>query len=263
MRHSRKSSVHLSPLTAEDEASHDAMNAMSALASTIGHELRNPLAAIRSAHYFIHRYVSDKGIAAKQPRLPEFLDIVDRELTSCTKVITDLLDFSRDTPVNVSATPLSAVVRLAIADVAPPANVTIDNDVPASLPILMVDPDQLRRAIASLLQNAIEAIPRTRGGRVHATAAVENGEVMLRIEDDGRGVPPELKQHVLRPLFTTKVKGLGLGLAITQAIIDRHGGRLSFDSPPGKGATFVIALPLRATRTTQDATSPAGESGAE
>jgi signal transduction histidine kinase len=123
------------------------------------------------------------------------------------------------------------------------------NEVPDELPVLDVDKDQLRQVLVNLVQNASESIVAERQGTVVLTADVgAQGMLRLCVRDDGCGIPTEELARVFQPLFSTKVRGTGLGLAVASGVIERHGGHLRVESRVGEGTTFVIELP-RAART--------------
>lgn len=217
--------------------------AIGQLAASVGHDLRNPLGAIRNAVHYIDKRLQGTEIGA-DARVRQFLGVIDKEIASSTKIIGDLLDFARERRPARSACALRPLVADAISVVAPPRPVRIDNDVPDALPILDVDRDQLRQALVNLLQNAAEAAPPDREGHVWVSASADGDRVALSVSDDGEGISAEARAHLFEPLFTTKLKGTGLGLAIVEGVVRRHGGEITVESEPGAGTTFTIKLPL-------------------
>jgi two-component system, NtrC family, sensor histidine kinase HydH len=221
--------------------------AIGQLAASVGHELRNPLAAIRNACSFIRkRLVSESAL---DPRIMQFLDVMGREVDASGRIIGNLLDFSRPKQAVRAPCPLRPLVEEALQLVPVRANVRIMNEVPDELPVLDVDKDQLRQVLVNLVQNASESIVAERQGTVVLTADVgAQGMLRLCVRDDGCGIPTEELARVFQPLFSTKVRGTGLGLAVASGVIERHGGHLRVESRVGEGTTFVIELP-RAART--------------
>ncbi len=216
--------------------------AVGKLAASVGHELRNPLAAVRNAHTYIAKRVTDAGTA--DARMTQFIGVVDRELNSCTRIISDLLDFARERAPSLNPCPLKPLVDEAFSLVPQRANVRIVNEVPASLPVPNLDKDQFRQVVINLVQNAVESIPMEHPGEVRVQA--EGGGALpyvVRVVDNGAGIAPEAVANLFQPLYTTKTKGTGLGLAIVQGVVNRHGGTIRAESQPGKGTAFVIELP--------------------
>jgi signal transduction histidine kinase len=117
-----------------------------------------------------------------------------------------------------------------------------------------VDPKQLRGALLNLVANAIEAC--SRGGRVKIALAEEHGNVRVGVEDDGRGMPPEVVQRVGTPFFTTRERGTGLGVVLARAAFEQHGGTLEYRSAPGKGTTVLGTLPRAPAAWRAGAVSP-------
>jgi signal transduction histidine kinase len=241
--------------------------AVGQLAASVGHELRNPLAAVRNANAYIAKKVKQQQNG--DPRVEQFAQLVEKELDVCAKIIGDLLDFARERPLVLAPTPLRDLVEEAI-NLVPPSKVQIVNAIAGDLPIPVVDKEQFRQVIINITQNAVEATGDHRDdGRVTLRAEKRDGGMFrLVVEDDGPGIPEEVIAKMFEPLFTTKVKGTGLGLAIVSGIIKRHQGTISVHSKVGKGTRFTIDWPgqLAARETTrvrsndlrQPTTSPGG-----
>jgi two-component system, NtrC family, sensor histidine kinase HydH len=214
--------------------------AVGQLAASVGHELRNPLAAVRNATTYIGKRLNG---TAHDPKVPQFLGIIDRELTACTRIISDLLDFARERPLVLGPCPLAALVEEAIGLV-PPARAKVVNDVPGDVCIPALDKDVFRKVLINLVQNATESIPADREGRVVVSAdGGQSGPWRIIVEDNGAGMPEETVARVFEPLFTTKIKGTGLGLAIVANAVERHHGTIAVASRVGDGTRFSIELP--------------------
>ncbi|EAU66554.1 RedC [Stigmatella aurantiaca DW4/3-1] len=223
--------------------------AVGQLAASVGHELRNPLAAVRNAHTYLAKRLAKPEQAVGDARVPQLLGLMDRELGNCTRIISDLLDFARERPLMLQPCPLRPLVEEAIGVVPPRESVRVLNQVPEQLPVPMLDREQFRQVLINLVQNAVEAIPAERVGQV-VVRAEEGGEgsLSLRVVDDGEGIPANVLPHIFEPLFTTKARGTGLGLAIVASRVQRHGGSLNVLSQSGQGSEFIIQLPGVAAR---------------
>ena len=222
--------------------------AVGQLAASVGHELRNPLAAVRNAHAYLSRKLSrDPAGAAEDPRVQQFMGVMERELNACAKIISDLLDFARERPPALQPCPLRPLVDEAIGVVPQREGVRIVNGVPESLPVPNLDKEQFRQVLVNLVQNAVEAMPPGHNGEVSVLAeGGETGPWSVRVVDDGSGIPPDVLPKIFEPLFTTKTRGTGLGLAIVANMVQRHGGTISVRSEAGRGSEFVIQLPASA-----------------
>jgi two-component system, NtrC family, sensor histidine kinase HydH len=239
---------------AEVEVSHEAvvrsekLAAVGQLSASVGHELRNPLAAVRNAAVYVGKRVREAQLP--DPRVPQMLGIMERELGACGRIISDLLDYARERPPAPTPCPLRPLVEEAIALVPHADGTELVNEVPECFPIPQLDKDQFRQVIVNLVQNASEAMPRDRKprGRVVVTATHLDRSIRLSIVDDGPGMTHETIERIFEPLFTTKTKGTGLGLAIVQSVISRHGARISVDSELGRGTTFHLDLRTDAAR---------------
>jgi signal transduction histidine kinase len=218
------------------------LTAVGQFAASVGHDLRNPLAAVRNAQHYINRRVLATELA-KDARVQQFVALADKELKLCVRIIDNLLDFARERPIMLSACPLRAMVDDVFAVVHPPQLVTLSNQVPEAFPVPNVDRDQFKQVLVNLVTNAVEAIPPERGGEVRIDATVNGSELAVAVIDNGCGIGSDDLPRIFEPLFSTKLKGTGLGLAIVSNNVERHGGRLEVESTVGIGSTFRIRLP--------------------
>lgn len=214
------------------------------LTASVSHELRNPLAAARTAHAFILRRMRKLQDASTDPRIPRFLDIIDRELQACSVIISDLLDYAKGRPPCRSPCPLKPLVEEALSVVPVREGVHVSIEVPEGLPVPHLDREQFRQVLVNLIQNAVEAIPPERTGevRVHADTGRDGGW-SLRVTDDGPGIPAPLLERIFEPMFTTKLRGTGLGLAIVKRLVQGHGARIQAESDFGHGSRFTVLFP--------------------
>jgi signal transduction histidine kinase len=136
--------------------------------------------------------------------------------------------------------PVEQCIREALDTNPLPDTIQLTLDCPSSLPPALADTDQVRIVFANLIRNAREAMPQ--GGRLAITARAVDGNVRVDVADTGVGIAPEVLGRVMEPLYSTKARGLGLGLAIARAIVEKNGGSLRVASEPGKGSTFTVFL---------------------
>lgn len=207
------------------------------LAGSAGHELRNPLGVIANAVYFL-RLVQPQAT----PKIQEYLTLIADETHAAGKIVDDLLDFSRQQMAQRTTTTVAQLLQRALERFPPPAQVTVRLDLPADLPAVRVDPGQLTQVFGNLIVNACQAMPN--GGELTLAATLrQDGWMAISVQDTGVGIPPENLPKLFEPLFTTKARGIGLGLAICRRLTEASGGQISVQSEPGKGSIFTVTLP--------------------
>ncbi|MCJ7739338.1 MAG: PAS domain S-box protein, partial [Anaerolineae bacterium] len=215
------------------------------LAGGVGHELRNPLGAIKNAAYFLNMALEDP-----EPMVKEALDILDSEVGTSEGIIRSLLDYARPRPVVPRKVDLTEVIGEVLERFGVPENVAVEMISDQDLPIIYADPDQLSQVFDNLIRNAVQAMPE--GGRLLVEAAgTDGGEsagrpewVTISVTDTGVGIPEENLAKMFEPLFTTKAQGIGLGLAVTKMLVEGHGGTIRLASAAGEGSTFTVKLPV-------------------
>ncbi len=221
------------------------LTSLGQLAASIAHEVNNPLSGVLAYTQLLAKKVRGDNIP-KEVAL-QYLSKMEAELTRSTKLIRHLLDFARQSPPALRQLNLNDVVNRAFdlaAHSAELQHVQIVRELDPSLPNLMADFDQLHQVCTNLILNAIQAMPQ--GGKLTLRTSVDNGQLKMEVQDTGCGISPENMRKLFTPFFTTKheVKGVGLGLAISYGIIQRHHGRIEVQSKEGEGTTFTIYLPL-------------------
>ncbi|MFI5078401.1 MAG: sensor histidine kinase, partial [Vicinamibacteria bacterium] len=206
------------------------------LSSGVGHELRNPLGVMTNAGYYLEMIQPDAP-----PDVREYLGILRAQIGLAEKIVGDLLDFSRIRPPRRDVVAVADVVAVQQARLNVPAGVSVQVDVPEGLPRVSADAVQIGQILFNLLVNAIQALE-GRGGAVRVGSSVADGHVRLHLQDDGPGVPAELRAKVFEPLFTTRARGIGLGLAVSRSLAEANGGTLTLDESE-RGARFTLSLP--------------------
>jgi signal transduction histidine kinase len=207
------------------------------LASGVGHELRNPLGVMSNAIYYL-----DAVLDSPPKNVRDYLDILRQQVALSERIISHLLEFGRTKPPQREVIPLSTIVDTQLKRLPTPDGACLGCEIPATLPPVHVDPVQIGQVVLNLLLNAVQAIDG--GGRVSVRGRqVSSDLVGLDVTDTGRGVPAEYEHKIFEPLFTTKARGMGLGLAVSRTLARANGGDITVHSPPGQGATFTLTLP--------------------
>jgi signal transduction histidine kinase len=207
------------------------------LAGGVGHELRNPLGAIKNATYFLNMVMDEP-----EPEVQETLDILTREVSASEKIISSLLDYARVRPPVRRRVDINDLVQETLSRIPMPENVDVVLQLDESLPYVLADPDQLVQVFSNVITNGCQAMPEG-GELVVDSAALDSRWVVVSVTDAGTGIPEENRAKLFEPLFTTKAKGIGLGLPIVKALVEGHGGVIEVESEVGKGTTFAMRLP--------------------
>jgi signal transduction histidine kinase len=207
------------------------------LAGGVGHELRNPLGVMTNAVYYLGAVLKDGPAEVR-----EYLGILGTQITLAEKIVGDLLDFARIRPPEFEAVSVKQLVDEQLARAGSLEGVAVKHDFPADLPRIRVDRVQIGQVVLNLITNALQAMngnaTLTFRGRVAA-----DGLVRLDVIDNGSGITPAQMQRLFEPLFTTKARGIGLGLAVSRRLAQANGGVISVESTPGAGTTMSVSLP--------------------
>jgi two-component system NtrC family sensor kinase len=221
--------------------------AVGQLAAGVMHEINNPLATIGACVAAIQGKLEDgRGTTAD---LGEYLDIIDREVERCSKIVDGLLDFSRPKGQSKAALSVHGLVDETLFLLKHHQRfkrMTVDRELAAGLPRILGNKEQLIQALMALLLNAVDAMEQTGRLTVRAARGQRGDEVVVEVEDTGIGIPREDQSKIFEPFYTTKQpgRGTGLGLSICYGIVEDHRGRIEVDSIPGRGATFRVYLPV-------------------
>jgi signal transduction histidine kinase len=211
------------------------MAAIGQVGGGVAHELRNPLNVIKTSVY----YLLNARHATPEKR-SEHLSRIERHVLLADSVITALSNFARMPLPDLKPVSVRQVVEEAIDLNPPPESVRVIHDWPEDLPLVLADADQLRIVLANLVRNAREAMPQ--GGSLTVTGRRIDSRVEVSVADTGVGIAPELLNRIMEPLYTTKARGLGLGLSLARAILEKNKGSLRATSVPGEGTTFIVRL---------------------
>ena len=207
------------------------------LAGGVGHELRNPLGVMTNAVYYLGAVL--KGAPAE---VKEYLGILGTQIALAEKIVGDLLDFARIKAPEFEIVSVRQLVDEQLARAGSLDGVTVKHDFPANLPQIRVDRVQIGQVVLNLITNALQSMngdaTLTFRGRFAA-----DGFVQLDVIDNGTGMTPAQLERLFEPLFTTKTRGIGLGLAVSRRLAQANGGAISVESTSGEGTTMSISLP--------------------
>ncbi len=214
------------------------MAALGEMAGSVGHELRNPLAVISNTIYLLKNKPSQLDRQTN-----EYISMIEKETLNATRIITDLLDYSRIQTTPRERVDIVALLIDIIGKQAIPKSINLENNVKENLPLVNANPQQLEQIIINLLSNAIEAMPD--GGELKLSSRLHKEELLIHIEDSGSGIPGSDLKKIFEPLYTTKARGVGLGLAITSKLAELNGISIRVKSEVGKGTKFTLVFPAR------------------
>ncbi|MBU0571495.1 MAG: hypothetical protein KKC50_05580 [Candidatus Omnitrophica bacterium] len=222
------------------------------LAGVVGHELRNPLGAIRNSIYFLRMRLGQ----TLDEKIKKHLNILDEEVDTSDRIITDILTFGRIKEPQLAKTDINDVIKESLGRERLPGNIEVTAELEHRLPEIQADAAQLRQVFSNLILNAVQAMPAggsltIRTGREKVT---ESGRrktdkfklgmdvAVIEFKDTGEGVPEKSLDGIFEPLFSTKIRGTGLGLSVCQSIIEGHKGGIEVESEMGKGTVFRVKL---------------------
>ena len=220
------------------------------MAAVVAHEINNPLSGILTYAKLLKKWIQrGEAETSKKNDAEQCLDLIADESRRCGDLVKNLLTFSHTSPMNVQTTDLNTVVDRSVRLVAHQLElngVELHLDLPSNLPAIQCDPGQIEQVLLALIMNAIDAMPRGGNLWVSTRMGEESDELAIEVRDDGSGIPPEILPHIFEPFLTTKETGksVGLGLAVSQNIIEGHRGRVDVHSEVGKGTTFTVTLPV-------------------
>src|SRR5687767_1731280 len=207
------------------------------LASSVGHELRNPLGVMANAVYILERTIEQPS-----PRAQQYLQLLGTQIKLSERIVSDLLDSARSKSPQRRDVDVRGLITDQLGRVAIPANVHVEVAVDGRLPHVHVDPDQIGQIMVNLLTNATQAMD-NQPGVLSISARDGDGRVHIDVRDTGPGVPPDLAEKIFEPLYTTKARGIGLGLSVSRSLATANRGTLTVMNHPGGGAVFSLVLP--------------------
>jgi signal transduction histidine kinase len=219
------------------------MAAIGRLTSGVGHEVKNPINAIVVHLELLKNKLGEASAPAKR-----HLEIIESEIHRLDRVVQMLVDFSRPVELKLMEQDLRPVIgdilTLAAAELST-HNVTLESRMPAQPLLANIDADLLKQAVLNVIQNGAQAMPE--GGRLEVVLEEDRRFAILRIRDEGPGIPDDIREKIFDLYFTTKSAGSGIGLAMTYRIVQFHHGSIEVQSKQGRGTEFQLRIPLAAT----------------
>ena len=219
-------------LRAHEIAKSEFQTEMTRVSSELAHDIRGPLQTITNSLFLMERKPGDTTYF---PKMGEAL-----------KQATALLDAFREYYRGHEITPmqgdLNKLLEKALEEIQIPSTIQISTDLSSSLPQIMLDLMKIKRVFSIIINNAIEAMPN--GGRLVISTGISGDRILATVSDTGIGIPEAAREKIFVAFGSKKKGGFGLGLAATKAIVEAHGGSISFESEVGKGTTFIVAMPV-------------------
>jgi two-component system, NtrC family, sensor kinase len=243
---------------AHERALHtEKMASIGKMAAVLAHEINNPLSGILTYAKLLRKWIDhEDGGESRRQDICDSLDLIAAESRRCGDLVKNLLTFSRTTPMNLQATNLNQVLDQALRLIQHQldlAGIHVETQLDADLPPALCDGAQIEQVLLALMVNATDAMPQ--GGNLWLTTrvAIDKSTVEAIVRDDGSGISPEILPRLFEPFLTTKEtgRGVGLGLAISRSILERHNGSIEVQSELGRGTTFTITLPCEAETDSQ------------
>jgi signal transduction histidine kinase len=248
----RRSQTELEAFYRERMVRADRFAAVGELATGLAHEIKNPLAGLSGALELLAEDL------ASQPRQAEVVTEMRHQVSRLTNTMESLLSFARPPKARLRTTDVNASlekVLFLVRQQRRASAVTVVSELGNDLPPVLADPSQLEQVFLNICLNACQAMGG--GGKLTLRTFEVDGRVTVEIEDDGPGIPLDVRPHVFKPFFTTKREGNGLGLAISARIVAEHGGHIGYRCPPQGGTIFAVTLqrahPATPDRSAEDA----------
>jgi len=211
-------------------------------AAMVGHDIRNPLQTIEGAVYLAKEEI--KALPSRTEEInniDEMLSTIREETVYVDKIVSDLQDYTRPLAPRLEETKVQPLLDSILADADVSQNVEVSVTVEQDCCTITVDPTMMKRILTNLVLNALQAMPN--GGKLTIKATKKQEAVLITVQDTGTGISEENKPKIFQPLFSTKAKGQGFGLAVVKRLVEAHKGEITLESEAGKGTTFSILLP--------------------
>lgn len=211
------------------------------VAGMVGHDIRNPLQSIINELYITREDAESASEGNLKQSVLENIDFIQEQVEYISKIVSDLQDYAKPLQPNLVKIDLCHFIPDALKSIHVPSGIEAAAVCQELVPSVLLDSTFLKRILSNLVTNAIQAMPN--GGKLTVQAYRDNANVIITVEDTGVGIPPEAKNRVFTPLFTTKAKGQGFGLAVVKRMTEAMNGTVTFESQVGKGTKFILKFP--------------------
>ena len=215
-------------------------------AGMVGHDIRNPLQAITSDVFLAETDLIAIPESEAKNSIQESLSEIEKCTDYINKIVADLQDFARPLRPNTEETDLKLVIEDLLKKNCLPENIKVTVKVDAEASKVVADSTFINRIMCNLVTNAVQAMPK--GGKLTVNVYKNANDTIITVKDTGVGIPESVKSKLFTPMFTTKSKGQGFGLAVVKRMTEALGGTVTFESQEDKGTTFMIHLPQGAKR---------------
>jgi signal transduction histidine kinase len=212
-------------------------------AGMVGHDIRNPLQSIIGNVYLAQKDSTSLPNSEEKESLQESLEAIGKQTEYINKIVLDLQDFAKPLNPLAEETDLKRLIEELLVRNEVPENIQTDAKVDPDVEKVIADSAYMKRILGNLISNAVQAMPN--GGKLGIHAYREAEDIVVTVEDTGTGVPEEAKPKLFQPLFTTKSKGQGFGLAVVKRLTEALNGTITFESQEGKGTKFTLRFPYQ------------------
>jgi len=222
------------------------------LTGTVSHELRNPLAVMRTSTHILRSLSPDTT-----PQAARAVDRLERSITRCDHIVDELLDYTRISNLEPRPMGLDGWLAETLAEFKLPEGVALKTSLGLDGAMVPMDAERLRRAVINVVDNACQAMAETdRPASLTVTTQARKGRAEISIADTGPGVAADILPRIFEPLFSTKDFGVGLGLPVVKQIMEQHGGGVSIDTNEDRGTCFTLSLPLTGRKESEGLPQP-------
>jgi signal transduction histidine kinase len=215
--------------------------AIGATAGMVGHDIRNPLQAITGDIYLAKTELDLIPESDEKKSVLESLQEIEKNTDYINKIVQDLQDYARPLKPNAEETDLKLVIDDLLKKNGLPQNIEVNVEVEVDARKVIADSSYINRIMYNLVTNAVQAMPN--GGKLTINVYKEENDTVMSVTDTGVGIPEAVRGKLFTPMFTTKSKGQGFGLAVIKRMTESLGGTVTFVSQEGKGTTFMVSLP--------------------
>jgi PAS domain S-box-containing protein len=240
----------------EDLVRKEKLALLGQVVGSVGHELRNPLAVMNNAVYFLQTVLADGDETTR-----EYLEIIKDGVVDAESIVSDLLDSVRTKPPQPTAVSVGELIDQTLHTLTVSATITVTLDIPETLPRVRVDGRQIQQVFRNLISNGVEAMPEGGTLAINAVANSQEGTVSVSVGDTGCGMTSEVLANLFQPLITTKARGIGLGLVVVKNLTEANGGTIEVNSQPGMGTVFTVRLPVEMESVTNSQNKSTGRNG--